>query len=270
MAYEFTDMTQVGIMHMNSGVQTIFDGINLDNTLSDVSCTVMTLNVTGRSTADYEYKSANPDMLDGELFQSVSLKARALQIEIMISAKDNATLLRRFEQLNAILRKPTIAPIKFTDENDRYYFGIYTGSDKPKEDSIEMVLTLDFICPSPFKVTADKTINYTNSASLSVISDYPVQPYIEISYSGTSTTLDILNTTTNKLIKLTGLNPSVEQIYKVDVSRDKIYKSNTNINGFINLVITSDWEDFTIKTGDQIVITPTPSSIVIKYKGVFL
>lgn len=51
---------------------------------------------------------------------------------------------------------------------------------------------------------------------------------------------------------------------------DKIYKSNTNINGFINLVITSDWEDFTIKTGDQIVITPTPSSIVIKYKGVFL
>lgn len=270
MAYSFTDMTQVGSMQINSGVQTVFSGINIDSTLTDSNCTVMTLNVTGRGVVDYNYSSVSPDMLDGELFQSLTLKPRQLQVEIMISAKDNPTLRRKFEQLNVMLRKSDIASIQFTDENDRYYYGVYTGWDNPKEDANELVFTLEFNCSNPFKYSAEKSIAYNNSAVLTVNSDYPTKPYIEVSYSGTSTTLDIINTTTNKTIKLSGLNPSVEKIYKIDVSSNSILKASTNIDGFTNLVITSDWEDFKIKTGDQIVVTPAPASILIKYKGVFL
>ncbi|RXK19098.1 distal tail protein Dit [Macrococcus sp. DPC7161] len=271
MSYNFVDMNQVAATVTQTSVnQLIYNGVNIDTTFTDASCTVMTLNVTGRGTVDYNVNTVSPDFLDGELFQDMNLKARSLQVEILISAKDNTTLRRKYELINKLFRQNSVVPIQFSDEMNRVYFGVYTSSDNPKEDSNEQVFTIDIFCPKPFKYTPERTINYSNSAVLSLESDFEAKPYLEISYNGASTTLDIINTTTQKGIKLSGLNPSVEQLYKIDLENNSILKSSINLDGMPNLVITSDWEEFSIKTGDQIVVTPAPASITLKYRGVFL
>lgn len=270
MTYTFTDMTQASSMSYISPNQLIYDGTNLDTYLSDADCTVSTLNVTGRATVEYNVNSVSPDLMDGELFQDISLKPRSLQVEILISAKDNSTLRRKYELMNKLFRRSSPVPIQFSDEMNRVYYGLFVNGDNPKEDSNEQVFNIELYCPKPFKYTPERTIAYSNSNVLALESDFATRPYIEITYSGTSTTLDILNTTTNKLIKLDGLTPATEKLYKFDLEKNTIYKSSTNLNGFTNLVITSDWEDFSIKNGDQLVVTPAPTAIKIIYKGVFL
>lgn len=270
MNYNFTDMNNIAHSSVTSANQLIYNDVNIDKTLSDINCDIITLNVTGRAALEYNINTVTPDGIDGELFQSATLKARTLQIEMLISAKDNATLRKKYEQLNKMFSKREIVSIRFSDEIDRVYYGIYTASDNPKEDSNEQIFNIDILCTDPFKYSDVQTISYSSSAILSILSDFPVKPYIEVEYSGVGTTLDIINTKTKKGIKLVGLNPSVEKIYKIDVLENRITKSNLDTNALTNLNITSDWEEFDIKTGDQVTFLPEPSKITIKYRGVFL
>lgn len=270
MAYQFTDMTQVGVLQMTSDNQLIYNGVNIDKTLTDAQCTVMTLNITGRATVDYNINTVSPEGRDGEMFQGATLKPRTLQVEILISATDNATLRKKYEQLNKILSLKEVVEIQFNDEMDRSYFGIYTGADNPKEDSNEQVFNIDIYCADPFKYGPIIAGAIQNGSVLNIQSDFPVRPAIGVAYGGTSSTLDIINTTTDKGFKLVDLHPSTEKVYRIDLPKEIITKGDDYQNGFKNLNITSDWEDFTVKTGDQIVVTPDPASVTMIYRGKYL
>lgn len=88
-------MNNIAHSSVTSANQLIYNDVNIDKTLSDINCDIITLNVTGRAALEYNINTVTPDGIDGELFQSATLKARTLQIEMLISAKDNATLRKK-------------------------------------------------------------------------------------------------------------------------------------------------------------------------------
>ena len=62
----------------------------------------------------------------------------------------------------------------------------------------------------------------------------------------------------------------VSDRYQIDVEDQYITKTIEEVDAMDGLKLDSDFEEFTVKNGDQIVVTPTPQSITIRYRGVSL
>ena len=111
-------------------------------------------------------------------------------------------------------------------------------------------------------------IEYTNSKSLDIDTDYPVRPRFEIVLSSEAP-YTITNTTTNKKIIVGG---TTDVMNSVDLSKSEVTRGigAREFDNIKNLNINSDFEDFTVDKGDQVVIQPAPTRIRLYYEGVFL
>lgn len=270
MVYQFHDVSKVASSKVESHNQLIYNGVNIDQTLTSSDVDVITLNISGRGLMGYTNNIKPVPGLDGGLFESAYLEPRTLEVEIQIEAIDTDTFLRTFEQMNRIFRTIGEVPIQFTDEIESTYFGRYTSGNQPKEDSNSQVFTITFMCSDPFKEMAQKTIDYTNASTMTVDSDFPVKPYIKIVFPGLTHEFKVHNTTQDLTIDYRRTDGFNTQNYHLKMDENEIHRSTNQTEGYSGLVLSADWEDFTIQTGDQIVVQPEPQTIRIHYKGVKL
>ena len=96
----------------------------------------------------------------------------------------------------------------------------------------------------------------------------PVEPRIRLVFETGVKQWSMRNTTTDMNVNYK--HDIVSDRYQIDVARQLVTKSVDEVNAMDGLNFSSDLEEFLIKDGDQIVVTPTPKSIQIRYRGVVL
>ncbi|WP_411842112.1 distal tail protein Dit [Salinicoccus sp. HZC-1] len=223
-----------------------------------------TLKVIGRDFTEYEVKNTNTPGRDGVLNQGKFLKPRPLKIRMKIKSDSHLNLIKLMESINKHFDSRIPQVISFSDERMSYY-GAFVSKGETSGYKKSEIIDFDFICHDSYKYTEERIINYTNTAILSVDTKYPVKPTIDIVFSPTTTEISIRNTTTDKTINIDG---SVYGPVTIDVYENELLRGTEDMKS--DMYLSSDWEDFTINDGDQIVVTPTPESMIIKYRGVYL
>lgn len=267
MNYDFTDINETGVQDLESSNKLIYNGINVDDELSSDESIVTTLNISGRGLAQYKNNVKDIPGADGALFESSYLEPRTLEVEIQVTALNTDVFRQVFERMNKMFRTGYEVPIKFSDEMDATYYGIYVSSDTPKEDSNEQVITITINCSDPLKTTQEETIDYANSEQMVVDTDFPVKPYLEITFPEDTHEFKVHNTTQDLTVDYKRQDSFNTSIYHLKINENKIHRDINETEGYDGLVLSSDWEDFTVETDDQIVIQPEPQTIKIHYRG---
>ena len=107
---------------------------------------------------------------------------------------------------------------------------------------------------------------------MKVDTDFPIVPErVEINFSTQPDKVTLHNTTTGSKIIYDRKTTVVKSNKIIINQKDYFIGYIDNQNSFVNIDIkNSDFNTFTINNNDQVVVTPVPSSIVFKYKGVKL
>ncbi|MEZ2459299.1 distal tail protein Dit [Salinicoccus roseus] len=257
---------RTGGLHLPSSHQLIVEGVNIDETLTDINCTVETLNIAGRQLNSYDIQTSTPAGYDGVMVLSKRMASKTISVTVEIDAVVPEVAKEKISSLNALLR--SARHIQFSDESDLKYYVTYEGGSTPDDEATKQSFVLDFLWHDPLKYRDECTIDYTNAEALTIDSTEPVQPYIEIKFDTGVKEWSLRNTTTDMNINYSHEN--VSSVYRLYLEDQTLTKNVTETDAMDGLNIESDMEDFTVKDGDQLVVTPTPAIITIKYRGVSL
>ncbi|KIX91474.1 hypothetical protein TP70_02380 [Staphylococcus microti] len=243
--------------------QLYINNANMDTTLG-----VETIAVRGRRSFAHELNNVDVPARDGVMHVSKNLKTRVLYVTLAIRRDHFDDFHAVYQKLNK--RLVVAKEVKFSDENLIYYCRFESASE-PDEGALYQEIELKFVCHDPFKYSELLSMGYTSGTVLTIKSDYPVKPVITLDYSTKGfTEFNLTNATTNRLVAMRDVSTGVERYYKLDFKSHEVSKGASNENALQHLSMMSDFEDFTIANGDQLVIDNKPISIVIKYQGVFL
>lgn len=248
------------------GIATTFNGVTLDEIEG-----FETLTVTGRGLIEQENTSEYIPGVDGEMEHKTTVKPRRIVVKAKITAIDKSDIRRIYKQLNKALKSSKAMKLKFSDEP--YFFNaIYEYYNEPEEDRLEFVINIDFFCANPYKYTDEKTTTINGTGDiLDIDTDYPVvADEIRITFSSATDARDftLSNTTTDKRIVY---RKDIGTVITVINQKAKFLGSTAGTNRINGLDLTfSDFLSFRIDDGDQLVVTPTPVSVQIKYRGVSL
>lgn len=270
--YTFKNLSEVADSRLfKSTNKLIFNGVTIDDALSDANNLVVTMNVSGRDVMQANLERVKPSARHGEIVTGWTLEPRILEIEMLVASKTNEDFRRLYERLNAILFNGAQSVISFSDEADRYYYGHFQASSTPKEDSNEQFITFTLFCGDPYKYTAKKTKTIKSAEVLALQTDFPVKPKIKLAYTTqTGAEVHVMNTTKSLRTTLKNTNIQTFKTFMFDYEEGTIYQPNTSVTFMDKLNIESDFEDFTVSNGDQIVIEPKGATITLEYRGVYL
>lgn len=262
---------RTGDLVIHSPHQLIINGTNIDTLFTDGTAWVETLSVSGRQLNSYDVQTSTPAGYDGVMVLGKRMASKTVSVTVRIKANDTSIMKEKVNRLNSFLRHTRT--IQFSDEPDLTYYVAYEGGSTPDDEATTQSFVLEFLWHDPVKYKAEQTINYTNGERLDIDSTEPVQPYIEIKFNTGVKQWSLRNTTTGMNINYSHEN--ISSVYRLYMEEQYITKNVTETNAMDGLNTESDMEDFTIKTGDRLVLTPTPSenvtwTITIKYRGVSL
>ncbi|MEF2293147.1 distal tail protein Dit [Virgibacillus dokdonensis] len=148
--YQFVDLNEVGTRGSSLSIQTIFNGINLDEQLTDETGSFMTLTVTGRGNIKQNIKTTQVPGMDGALeTDKTTFDAREITVKYKISDSTNEGFRSRVNQLNNVLRGSK-RQLRFTDE-DAFYYATLSENTIPEENKNELICELTFLCSNPYK-----------------------------------------------------------------------------------------------------------------------
>jgi predicted phage tail component-like protein len=260
-----------GELIIESPHKLIVDGVNIDDALTDATAQVETEGVSGRQLNSYDIQTSTPAGYDGVMVLGKRMASKTVSVTVRIKADDTSIMKEKVSRMNSLLRHTRT--IQFSDEPDSMYYVAYAGGSTPDDEATAQSFVLEFLWHDPFKYGNRKDIDYVNAQILEVDSTEPVQPYIEIKFDTGIKQWSLRNTTTGMNINYSHEN--VSSVYRLYLDEQYMTKNVSETDAMDGLNIESDMEDFTIKTGDQLVLTPTPSenvtwTITIKYRGVSL
>ncbi|RFA36233.1 hypothetical protein CAI16_05445 [Virgibacillus dokdonensis] len=148
--YKFVDPNETGVSSSSLSIQTIFNGIKLDEQLTDETGNFMTLTVTGRGNIKQNIKTTQVPGMDGALeTDKTTFDVREITVKYKISDSTNEGFRSRVNQLNNVLRGSK-KMLQFTDE-DKFYYATLSENSIPEEDKNELVCELTFLCSNPYK-----------------------------------------------------------------------------------------------------------------------
>ena len=270
--YKFRDVTQEG-MQNRSSIQTVFDGVNLDATISEFR----TLRVSGREivnrnidTTNYKTRNAggksnvsrNFHNTQASVFLSSSLAGRSILVTYEVTARSNEQYRRIYDLLNQRLHVEQ-ARLMFTDDPDYYYIATLSKATDPDGSRNSIVATFDFECSDPYKYSKQREFKFMQSGNFLGKFAYPIViDEIKITTLVSATKLMLLNITNGQKIILDGaffngtvitLRPQTQEILR---------------NGVITPImmdLLSDFETFDIVFQDNIQ-TSVNANVVVTYR----
>lgn len=156
--YGFIDTTESAKSTLMS-IQTIFNGFNLDDLLTDGDGSFTTLTVTGRSDIHQKINTISVPGKDGVHEEgNPTLDPRELVVKCKVSDKSNEGIRDRFNRLNGLL-SGSKRRLEFTDE-DATYYATLSELEIPEEDSNDLVITIIFLCSDPYKYGTEQTLTF--------------------------------------------------------------------------------------------------------------
>lgn len=269
MSYGFKSFGQkVGPTSLS--IRSIIDGVELEKEFNTSKFKFMTTSVSGRGAVSYRTDSVDVFGRDGEMYRGQTLDTRRIVIKAFVSADTNESYREGMSKLNALIASKDIATLKFTDDKAHVYYGLAQSVSDDGEKSNKQFVEIEFLCLDPYKYTDEKTITTTNAKALSVDTDFAVTPeeiQIVFGTAEASKSFTIQNTTTGD--KIVYNSPTTASSATIYIRQNDDYIGYTNsVNNIHGLnVRQSRFDEFNIKNGDRLVVTPTPKSIRLKYEG---
>lgn len=269
MAYGFKDFGQKATQTSLS-IRSIIDGVELEKTFNSKAFRLITTSVAGRGTVTYRTEVSEVFGKDGAMPRGHSLSTRTIVIRAYVRAETNEDYREGMSKLNAMLASGEIRALKFTDDTAHTYYGICQRVEDDGEKSNAQFVEIEFMCADPYKYTAEKTISTTNSKALTVDTHFEVVPEeIKIVFNSATDakSFSMNNTTTGNRIVFE--SPSTASSATITIRQKDDYIGYTaSVNHIEGLnVRQSHFDEFAIKTGDRLVVTPAPKEIQLKYEG---
>lgn len=161
--YKFVDTVAGSASSSPMSLQTIFNGINLDNELTDEDGSFVTLSVSGRGLLNKRISYINTPNRHGRKEKSYTYDIREIRVKFKFEDKTNEGFRDRFNQLSFIMAQAQ-SKLNFTDES-AYFWATLEQIDLPEEDSNSLIGTLVFICSDPGKYMDTKQNQLTSTFS---------------------------------------------------------------------------------------------------------
>ncbi|WP_077317570.1 distal tail protein Dit [Virgibacillus proomii] len=160
--YGFVDtIAGSGTGSTSLSLQTVFNGNNLDQLLTDDNGSFITLTVTGRSNLTQRVQTTEVPGMDGLLEQTdPTVSEREITIKYKIEDKTNEGFRRRYDRLLSYLGGSKKV-LSFTDEDALFYATLLTN-ETPEEETNNLIGTITFLCSDPFKYGKEQTKTFTS------------------------------------------------------------------------------------------------------------
>lgn len=272
MAYGFKDFGQKAD-NAPLSIRTIVDAVNLDTRFNTDEFRFTTLTVSGRGSVDYRVEATDVFGRAGSLLRGRSIGNRNIVIRAKVKAETNEHYRSGMSELNSLFAEKDVQRLDFSDDSGYGYYGTCQRVQDEGEESNSQIVEIDFLVTDPYKYTNTKTHATTNAKNLVIDSDFPViAEEIAITFDTASKARDFTlnNTSTGFRIRYQQSNTASGTTIKIRQKEDYIgYIDTTNNFKDVNIRF-SHLDEFTVANGDQLVVTPAPVSIQIKYRGVRL
>lgn len=248
--YGFVDtIAGSGTGSTSLSLQTVFNGNNLDQLLTDDNGSFITLTVTGRSNLTQRVQTTEVPGMDGLLEQTdPTVSEREITIKYKIEDKTNEGFRRRYDRLLSYLGGSKKV-LSFTDEDALFYATLLTN-ETPEEETNNLIGTITFLCSDPFKYGKEQTKTFTSDV-------------LNLTYDGTAEAspifeLEVLKPVTFAMVQnqydeyqLIGAPVDVD-INTVDKSTPIIYEYGQSLDNWYKP--SGNWTGSFTTTGDAIVI----------------
>ena len=272
MVYEFKDFGQTAEPSPLS-IRTIIDGIELDYELTFGGFSFTTTSVSGRGRVTYRNDVDEVYGRAGGLHRKTTLSTRSIVVTAKVSARSNELYREGMSALLNLLESQEVHSIKFTDDMAYTFYGSTVSVNDEGEKSNKQVIEIEFLCSDPFKYSDEKITTVSNAETLSIDSEFPVVPEeIEITFGSAADakSFSLNNTTTDMRIVYDHTGSASSTTVRIRQKDDYIgYTSSVNHLDALNIA-QSHFDEFTVVSGDQLVVTPAPTRIKLKYRGVSL
>ena len=184
--YQFVDTQPTSDTGGTSlSLQTVFDGNNLDELLTDETGRFVTLSVGGRGILNRRLDLVQMPGAHGSRVKDVTYDVREIPVKFLIADATNEGLRERFNRLNGYL-KGNSKRLEFTDEN-AHFIATLSGANIPDEDSNSLICTMTFTCADSAKRMNENTINITTEETSHEITGQDSTPW-EVSLRFTAKT----------------------------------------------------------------------------------
>ncbi|KGX88034.1 distal tail protein Dit [Pontibacillus litoralis] len=250
--YGFVDINERGTSGASLSIQTFFNNINLDETLTDENGSFTTLSVTGRGNIKQRINYIDVPHMDGALESNdLTLEMRSIEVKYKLSDSTNEGFRERIDCLNTLLQGSK-QQLSFTDESV-FYYATLEQNNIPEEQSNELICMLVFSCSDPFKYGQENTFDFESDVlTMHYEGTTESSPIIELDVLKPSTFAMVQNQ--NEEYMLIG-TPATDDVEIVD-SRKTILQENgstldawmknpTRIDGWIGKVTGSFAHDGT-------------------------
>lgn len=221
------------------------------------------LTITGRDIVNNSVRSQEIRGRSGSYFLDKSFTSRDIKIKILVEADTNKNYRLKFEELNRILNTEKPAPLTFSDEPDRVYYGLFVNAETPEEIKNLAVVVLNFVCYDPFKYS---NVKFSTGTVIDYVGDFPSYPKVTITLTSPVDEIRLLHVESQKYIRLRG---SYLQGNRVVV--DMLNRSVT-VNGRNDLakfdMVNSRF--FTLNNGRNTLNISNNHNIAVEYKEVYL
>lgn len=219
----------------------LYAGIYLENQVEGY----LTLDVYGRENLDIEIGSE--EVRIGSIIATQKIKSRYLTIEYGILCDDFEDGQKKFNNLKQFLYREDDVPITFKDEDMIYFYGRLSKIEQPEFHTRQFATgKLEIFCQDPLKYSQSKE----SGSNITIDSPVETTPReIKVRMTGSSS-LQIKNITTGKLIKITGASIYSGNTISFDFDKGKVYVDNVDRTAILDL--ESDFENFYIHRGDSL------------------
>ena len=235
----------------------IFDGVILENEIDDYQ----TLSVTGRELVGYNVSSIPVDGMDGASYISASLLPRTITVRYKLKAETPEQLREKFNAMNQIL-KTKQAVISFMDEPEYEFIGTLGSADAVPEGVLSFTSAFDIYCADPYKYRTEESVTGTGSVEITQeLAEGVVPSQIRLRTDSHVDRFVIENGDLS--LRLKDASASVSPIY-IYPETQEIVRNQIDRPDFLEW--TSDFENFVVKTGDVIMVTPSDVEITIRVR----
>jgi predicted phage tail component-like protein len=134
----------------SSLLQTLFNGINLDERLTDKTGSFITLTISGRGNMEQRITTIEVPGIHGMLeANNPTWSAREITVKYKLSDQTKEGFRERYNQLNYLMQGSK-RKLAFTDE-EAFFYATLSANDVPEETANSLLGELVFLCSDPFK-----------------------------------------------------------------------------------------------------------------------
>lgn len=167
-------------------IRTIFNGIDLDQELTDETGSFTTLTVNGRNDTRSTINSFSVPGMDGAHEEGNTLDAKTINVRFRITDKTNEGFRERLNRLNALL-SGSKQVLEFTDE-DAVFYATVSSVEMPDEESNDLIGNIFFYCSDPYKYGPELEATFPSDAvTVTNNGTAPAKPVFELEVNESTT-----------------------------------------------------------------------------------